>query len=141
MYVDADKRGTLVTVDGDSRVTKVGRFIRKFRLDEISQLLDVLDGNMTFVGVRPEVPKYVEAYTPEMRATLLLPAGVTSLASIRYKDEARLLSEAENADEQYINVILPEKMKYNLEGIQKFSFFGDIGLCIKTVFAVLKREE
>ena len=140
MCADADRRGTLVTVDGDSRITRVGKFIRKFRLDEISQLLDVLDGNMTFVGVRPEVPKYVEHYTPEMRATLLLPAGVTNLACIRYKDEARLLSEAENADEQYINVILPEKMKYNLAGIKNFHFFGDIKLCIMTVLAVLKRD-
>lgn len=140
MCADADRRGTLVTVDGDSRITRVGKFIRKFRLDEISQLLDVLDGNMTFVGVRPEVPKYVKHYTPEMRATLLLPAGVTNLACIRYKDEARLLSEAENADEQYINVILPEKMRYNLDGIKNFHFFGDIKLCLMTVLAVLKRD-
>lgn len=139
MVQDAD-RGAQVTVSGDARITRVGKFVRKCRLDEISQLIDVLRGTMTFVGTRPESVRYVEAYTPEMMATLLLPAGVTSLASIYFKDEAELLDSAENADEVYVNTILPEKMYYNLKAIEKFSFFGDIKLMFMTVFAVLGKE-
>ena len=139
MVQDADK-GSQVTVNNDDRITKVGRFIRKYRLDEISQLIDVLRGNMTFVGVRPESPKYVAQYTPEMLATLLLPAGVTSLASIYYKDEATLLDGVEDTDKVYVEQILPDKMYYNLQGIQKFSFFGDIRIMFMTVFAVLGKE-
>ena len=140
MVQNADKIGACVTIKGDSRITKVGRFIRKTRLDEICQLLDVLRGTMTFVGTRPEAVKYVEAYTPEMLATLLLPAGVTSDASIYYKSEAELLEKAEDADKIYIEEILPTKMYYNLKSIEKFSFFGDIGIMFKTVFAVLGKE-
>ena len=140
MVTDADKKGSLVTVDNDARITKVGRFIRKTRLDEISQLIDVLSGNMTFVGTRPEVLKYVERYTPEMNATLLLPAGVTSEASIYFKDEAELLKNAENADEVYINEVVPIKMYYNLKSIKNFGFFKDIGVMIKTVLAVLGKK-
>lgn len=143
MTQNADK-GSLVTVDNDSRVTRVGKFIRKFRLDELCQLIDVLRGTMTFVGTRPEVSKYVEKYTDEMKATLLLPAGVTSIASIKYKDEARLLSGAEDADKVYIEKILPEKMKYNLEEIKNYGFFRDIKTMFQTVFAVFgsdKEEE
>jgi len=136
----ADKKGTLVTVSGDSRVTKVGKFIRKCRLDEVSQLIDVLQGNMSFVGTRPEVPKYVAAYTPEMMATLLLPAGITSEASIRYKDEDRLLDAAEDVDRVYIEEVLPAKMKWNLESIERFKFFREILTMIRTVFAVLGKD-
>lgn len=139
MVNNADKLGSEVTVNNDLRVTKVGKFIRKFRLDEISQLIDVLIGNMTFVGTRPEVPKYVEKYTPEMMATLLLPAGITSEASISYKDEAELLNNAENAEEVYVNEVLPAKMKYNLHSLYKQSFFRDLATMFKTVGAVLKR--
>ena len=137
MVQDADKRGTLVTVSGDSRVTRVGKFIRKCRLDELCQLIDVFRGTMTFVGTRPEVPKYVAAYTPEMMATLLLPAGVTSLASILYKDEADLLDAADDVDAVYIRDVLPGKMKYNLEEMKNFSFLSDINTMFRTVFAVL----
>ena len=140
MVSDADKRGTLVTVSGDSRITRVGKFIRKCRLDELCQLIDVFRGTMTFVGTRPEVPKYVDAYTPEMLATLLLPAGVTSRASILYKDEAELLDQAADVDAVYIHEVLPGKMKYNLDAIKKFSFFGDIKVMFMTVFAVLGKE-
>lgn len=140
MIKDADKKGTLVTVSGDSRITKVGSFIRKCRLDEICQLIDVFRGTMTFVGTRPEVPKYTEQYTDEMIATLLLPAGVTSLASIYYKDEAELLDAAEDADKVYIEKILPEKMYYNLKGIKQFSFWGDIKIMFMTALAVLGKE-
>ena len=139
MVVDADK-GSLVTVDNDSRITKVGKFIRKCRLDEICQLIDVFRGTMTFVGTRPEVPKYVSRYTPEMTATLLLPAGVTSLASIYYKDEAELLNSAEDTDKVYIEKILPAKMYYNLKAIEEFGFWRDIKTMFMTVFAVLGKE-
>lgn len=140
MVSDADKKGSLVTVGGDSRITRVGKLIRKCRLDEISQLLNVLNGTMTFVGTRPEVPKYVAAYTPEMMATLLLPAGITSEASIRYKDEDRLLEGAEDVDKVYVEEVLPGKMRYNLESVKRFSFFGDIRTMFRTVFAVLGKE-
>lgn len=140
MVSNADKIGTQVTVGNDSRITRVGKLIRKCRLDELSQLIDVFRGTMTFVGTRPEVPKYVVAYTPEMMATLLLPAGVTSLASIMYKDEDALLEDAENVDETYVDAVLPEKMRYNLEAIERFSFLGDIKVMLMTVLAMLGKE-
>ena len=140
MVSNADKIGAQVTVGNDSRITRVGKLIRKCRLDEVSQLIDILRGTMTFVGTRPEVPKYVAAYTPEMMATLLLPAGVTSLASIMYKDEDQLLSGAEDVDQVYIEKVLPGKMRYNLEAIESFSFWGDIKLMFMTVFAVLGKD-
>lgn len=139
MIQDADK-GSQVTVNGDSRVTRVGRIVRGCRLDEIGQLLDVWRGTMTFVSTRAETPKYTEQYTPEMMATLLLPAGVTSLASILYKDEAKLLDAAEDTDRVYIEKILPAKMYYNLKSIENFSFWGDIRIMFMTVFAVCGKE-
>ena len=140
MVSNADKIGTQVTVGNDSRITRVGSLIRKCRLDEVSQLIDIFRGAMTFVGTRPEVPKYVAAYTPEMMATLLLPAGVTSLASIMYKDEDKLLSGAEDVDKAYIEEVLPGKMRYNLKAIETFTFWGDIKVMFMTVFAVLGKE-
>ena len=140
MVQNADKKGALVTVGADSRITRVGKLIRKCRLDEICQLIDVLRGTMTFVGTRPEVPKYVDSYTPEMMATLLLPAGVTSMASILYKDEDRLLENAVDVDRTYIEQVLPGKMGYNLREIKNFSFFGDIKVMFMTVFAVLGKD-
>lgn len=140
MVDNADKIGSQVTVGGDSRITRVGKVIRECRLDEIGQLLNILGGSMTFVGTRPEVPKYVEKYTPEMWATLLLPAGVTSEASIRYKDEAALLDVAEDVDATYIQDVLPGKMKYNLRSIQEYSFFKDIKTMFQTVFAVVEKN-
>lgn len=137
MVVDAEKLGAQVTTKGDSRVTKVGRFLRKCRLDELPQLVNILKGDMSFVGTRPEVPRYVAAYSEVMWATLLLPAGVTSTASIEYKDEDRLLSNAEDADKTYIDAILPEKMRYNLQYLLDYSFWKDIKIMIKTVLAVL----
>ena len=139
MVQGADK-GSQVTVENDVRVTRVGKLIRKGRLDEISQLIDVLRGKMTFVGTRPEVPKYTRQYTPEMMATLLLPAGITSLASIYYKDEAELLDSAEDADKVYVEKVLPVKMYYNLKAIETFSFWGDIKIMFMTFFAVLGKE-
>ena len=140
MVTNADKIGTQVTVGNDSRITRVGKLIRKCRLDEVSQLIDIFRGTMTFVGTRPEVPRYVAAYTPEMMATLLLPAGVTSFASIMYKDEDMLLKDAENVDQTYTKVILPEKMRYNLKEIKQFSFWKDISIMVMTVFAVFGKE-
>lgn len=132
----ADEKGSLVTAGDDSRITRAGRLIRDKRLDELPQLIDVLQGNMTFVGVRPEVPKYVKAYTPEMRATLLLPAGITSLASIYYKDEGKLLDNAEDPERIYIEEILPKKMGWNLRGIEGVGFWNDIGVMLMTFFSV-----
>lgn len=140
MVDNADKMGTHVTVQGDSRITRVGGFIRKCRLDEVSQLIDVLRGTMTFVGTRPEAVCYVEHYTPEMMATLLLPAGVTSEASILYKNESELLNGAEDTDRTYIEKVLPEKMRYNLHSIENFGFFGDIAIMLKTVLAVMGKD-
>ena len=139
MVEGADK-GSQVTVSGDSRITRVGKFVRKCKLDEICQLIDVFRGTMTFVGTRPEVPKYTEQYTPEMMATLLLPAGVTSLASIYYKDEAKQLDAARATDKGYVDEVLPVKMYYNLKAIEEFSFWGDIKVMFMTVFAVLGKE-
>ena len=140
MVSNADKVGAQVTVSGDSRVTRVGRIIRNCRLDELGQLIDVLRGTMTFVGTRPEVPKYVAEYTPEMMATLLLPAGITSLTSIMYKDESVLLDGASDVDKIYIESVLPGKMYYNLKSVMDFSFWGDIKLMFMTVFAILGKE-
>lgn len=138
MVNNADKMGTQVTTKGDARVTKAGKALRGCRLDELPQLLNILAGDMTFVGTRPEVEKYVRHYTDEMKATLLLPAGVTSLASIEYKDEEKLLESAQDADQVYVEKILPEKMKYNLQAIEHFSFWQDIKTMIATVVAVVK---
>lgn len=140
MVSNADKIGAQVTVGNDSRITRVGRVIRNCRLDEIGQLINVLAGDMTFVGTRPEVPKYVAAYTPEMMATLLLPAGITSEASILYKDEAELLDRAEDVDDVYIRQVLPGKMRYNLYAIRHFSFLFEIRTMFRTVFAVLGKQ-
>lgn len=137
MVTDADK-GSLLTVGGDSRITKTGKFIRKYKFDEFSQLIDVFRGTMTFVGTRPEVPKYVEKYTPEMMATLLLPAGITSEASVYYKNENELLDAAEDVEKTYLEVVLPDKMKYNLAAIRSFSFLDDIKVMILTALAVFK---
>lgn len=138
MVANADKIGTQVTVSNDNRITRIGSVIRKYRIDEIPQLFNILVGDMSLVGTRPESVHYVKHYTPEMMATLLLPAGVTSEASILYKDEAELLEKAEDVDMVYISQILPQKMKYNLESINEFSFLRDLIVMIKTVFAVIK---
>lgn len=140
MVSNADKIGTAVTVGHDSRITKVGAKLRDCRLDELPQIFDILSGNMSLVGTRPEAVKYVEMYKPEYLATLLLPAGVTSEASIRYKDEAKLLDAAMDVDKTYVEEILPKKMKYNLESIRKFSFFRDLVTLFRTAFAMLGKE-
>jgi lipopolysaccharide/colanic/teichoic acid biosynthesis glycosyltransferase len=136
MTVGADKAGALVTSANDARVTNVGAKLRKFRLDELPQIFHVLSGKMSFVRTRAEVVRFVERYEPEMMATLLMPAGITSLASIRYKDEDEIIgsiSDPNDVDRVYIEQILPEKMKYNLEYLSDFSFFGDVKLMFSTV--------
>ena len=139
MVSDADKLGSAVTVRGDSRITRVGGKLRKLRLDELPQLFDVISGSMSFVGTRPEAVKYVGRYLPEWRATLLLPAGITSEASIRFKDEDNLLDGAEDVDRVYVERVLPEKMKYNLDSIRRFGFFRELGVMLRTVAAVLRK--
>lgn len=140
MVSNADKIGAAVTVGNDSRITKVGAKLRGCRLDELPQVFDLISGNMSFVGTRPEAVKYVEKYKPEYMATLLLPAGITSEASIRYKDEAELLDAADDVDRVYVEDVLPGKMKHNLESLKSFSFFGEIATMFRTVFAVLGKE-
>lgn len=137
MVVNADKIGTLVTTNKDPRVTSVGHMLRKYRLDELPQVFNVLKGDMSIVGTRPEVRKYVERYEPEMYATLLMPAGITSLASIKFKNEERLLETSRNVDDDYINVVLPKKMRYNLLYLKNFGFRNDLYLMLKTVKEVV----
>lgn len=140
MVNNADKIGTAVTVGNDSRITKVGAKLRGCRLDELPQVLDLISGNMSFVGTRPEAVKYVEMYNEEYMATLLLPAGITSEASIRYKDEAELLDRADDVDKVYVKEVLPGKMKYNLESIEDFSVIGEIKTMFRTFFAILGKD-
>ena len=142
MVKDADKMGAAVTQQNDPRISKVGRKLRKVRLDELPQLINVLIGDMWFVGVRPEVAKYVNRYTDEMYATLLLPAGITSPASIEYKDEDEVIEKYKGSgrsiDDIYVEEILPDKMKYNLKYIKEFSVINDIKIMIRTALAVIK---
>ena len=140
MVVNADRIGTAVTVGEDPRITKVGKKLRSLRLDELPQVFDVIKGDMSFVGTRPEAVKYVEKYKPEYNATLLMPAGITSEASIRYKDEAKLLDAASDVDKVYIEQVLPAKMKWNLNSIERFSFLREILTMFRTVFAVLGKD-
>ena len=140
MVSNAERIGSTVTVSNDSRITRVGSKLRRLRLDELPQVFDVLEGNMSFVGTRPEAVKYVEQYRPEYYATLLLPAGITSEASIRYKDEDRLLNAADDVDRVYVEQVLPEKMKWNLESIRRFRFLRDILTMFRTVAAVLGKD-
>jgi lipopolysaccharide/colanic/teichoic acid biosynthesis glycosyltransferase len=141
MVNNADKIGSQVTMKNDTRVTKVGKKLRKLRLDEIPQLFNIILGDMSFVGTRPEVEKYVKKYTEKMLATLLLPAGVTSEASIKYKDEEKILTVTENVDKSYVENILPTKMSINLRSIEEFSFWGEMLTLVRTVLVVIRREE
>lgn len=138
MVQNAEQIGAQVTSKCDMRVTTVGKALRKCRLDELPQLINILEGTMSFVGTRPEVPKYVASYTDEMKATLLLPAGVTSIASIQYKDEDTLLDAADDVDKCYIQNVLPAKMEWNLRSIVEFSFFRELKVMVETVLAVIR---
>lgn len=139
MVNNASKLGTAVTVQGDSRITRTGKMLRKLRLDEFPQLFNILSGDMTLVGTRPEVVKYVNRYTSQMMATLLLPAGLTSATSIAYKDEDKLLADAKDADETYVNEVLPAKMKYNLDSLKKTGLLYDMSVLWNTFVSVLKK--
>lgn len=140
MVNNADKIGSAVTVENDCRITKVGSRLRRLRLDELPQVFDVISGDMSFVGTRPEAVKYVEQYKPEYNATLLMPAGITSEASIRYKDEDKMLSSVTDIDRIYVEKVLPEKMKWNLEGVKGYRFSRDILTMFRTVAAVLDKN-
>lgn len=140
MVENADQLGAAVTSGDDERVTAVGSKLRHLRLDELPQLFDVLQGNMSFVGTRPEAVEYVEQYAPEYYATLLMPAGITSEASIRYKDEEKLLSASEDVNDTYLKQILPKKMEWNLESIKQFSSWKDLMTMFRTVSAVLGKD-
>lgn len=138
MIDNADQIGSQVTTENDIRITKIGRILRKYRLDEVPQVFNILLGEMTLVGTRPEVPKYVSKYSKEMWATLLLPAGVTSYASIAYKDEEKLLKNVDTVDKVYLEKVLPEKMQYNLKAIKEFGIVRDFMIMIKTIIAVVR---
>lgn len=140
MVSNADQIGTAVTVGNDSRITRVGSKLRGYRLDELPQLLDVLAGTMSFVGTRPEAVKYVERYKPEYNATLLMPAGITSECSIRYKNEDKLLDAADDVDKVYMEEVLPDKMKWNLQSVKHFGFVQDLKTMFRTVAAVFGKE-
>lgn len=140
MVNNADKIGSAVTVENDCRITKVGSRLRRLRLDELPQVFDVISGDMSFVGTRPEAVKYVEQYKPEYNATLLMPAGITSEASIRYKDEDKMLNSVTDVDRIYVEKVLPEKMKWNLEGVKGYRFSRDILTMFRTVAAVLDKN-
>ena len=137
MVVDAEKLGRQITVGADNRITKVGAFLRKYKLDELPQLFNVFKGDMSLVGPRPEVPRYVNMYTEEQRRVLEVKPGITDLASLKYKDENELLGKAENPDECYINTIMPDKLALNLEYINKSNIFYDIYIIITTIIKCL----
>ncbi len=136
MYVNDNSKNAQVTAGSDSRITKAGKFLRKLRLDELPQVFNVLTGDMSFVGTRPEVQRYVDKYSPEMYATLLMPAGITSMTSIKYRNEEEILEKADDVEKAYIEEILPQKMKYNIEYIEKFNIFYDMYVMFLTVIKV-----
>lgn len=140
MVSDAEKIGATVTVGEDPRITKMGARLRHYRLDELPQVFDVIEGNMSFVGTRPEVVKYVDRYKPEYYATLLMPAGITSEASIRFMDEDKMLNTADDVDKVYTEKVLPAKMKWNLESIEYFQFWKEILTIFRTVAVVLGKD-
>lgn len=135
MIVNADS-GFQITQYNDSRITKIGKILRRYKLDELPQFYNVLTGSLTLCGTRPENPKFVNQYSNEMLATLLLPAGITSLTSIKFTNEALLIQDVNNFDEAYINYILPEKMKYNLQELEQLSFLQDIKILIATFLSL-----
>ena len=137
MVVDADKKGLSITVGRDSRITRVGAFLRKTKLDELAQLLNVLCGQMSFVGPRPEVPRYVELYTPYQRQVLLVRPGITDYASIAYRNENDLLAGAKDPERMYIETVMPDKIELNMKYLKEISPLTDIRLILKTVLAVI----
>jgi len=138
MVVDADKKGLQITVGRDNRITRVGAFLRKTKLDELAQLLNVFTGEMSFVGPRPEVPKYVNMYTPYQRQVLLVRPGITDYASIAYRNENDMLEGAEDPERMYIDVIMPDKIELNMKYLREISPLADIRLILSTIIAVIK---
>lgn len=138
MVVDADKKGLAITVGNDRRITRVGAFLRKTKLDELAQLINVLCGQMSFVGPRPEVPRYVELYTPYQRQVLLVRPGITDYASIAYRNENDLLDAAQDPERMYIEQIMPAKIELNMKYLREISPAADIRLILKTVEAVVR---
>ena len=140
MRVGADK-GSLVTIGGrDPRVTKSGYWIRKFKLDELPQLINVFIGDMSLVGPRPEVRHYVDYWTPEQMHVLDVRPGITDPASIKFRNENELMEKAEDPEKYYIEVIMQEKIKLYLEYVEKHSFFYDLGLIFKTFWVIVKER-
>ncbi|MBR5132354.1 MAG: sugar transferase [Alistipes sp.] len=139
MRVGSDKKGLITVGNRDPRITKSGYFIRKYKLDEFPQLINVLIGDMSLVGPRPEVRKYVDLYTKEQMHVLDVKPGITDLASIRYRNENEILEKAENPDEYYINVVMQDKLKINLEYVSNHSFWYDIALIFKTFWAIVSK--
>lgn len=137
MVPDAQALGGAVTVENDPRVTRVGYWLRRFRLDEFPQFFNILKGDMTFVGTRPEVPEFVDAYDDEMRATLLLPAGSVSTASVAYKKESDLLQDVSDPHQFYIEEILPEKMALNLSDLRQFSLAHELKILLQSLASVI----
>ena len=138
MVVDAEEKGMQITVDGDSRITKPGNFLRRSKIDELPQLINVLIGDMSFVGPRPEVPKYVAMYDENQRSILKIRPGITDIASIEYRDENSILAQSKNPEEAYINEIMPRKIELNFKYIENMSVIYDIKLIIETIFKVIK---
>ena len=137
MVVDAEKKGLSITVGRDSRITRVGAFLRKTKLDELAQLLNVLAGQMSFVGPRPEVPRYVELYTPYQRQVLLVRPGITDYASIAYRNENELLAGADDPEKMYIETVMPDKIELNMKYLREISPLADIRLILRTIIAVI----
>lgn len=140
MVEDAEKLGKQLTVGEDPRITKTGRVLRKTKLDELPQLFNVLKGEMSFVGPRPEVPRYVDLYTDEQKDVLKLTPGITDLASIRYRDENELLAKSDDPEKTYIEEIMPEKIRINLEYAKNANVLTDLGVIFKTLFRVFIRR-
>jgi lipopolysaccharide/colanic/teichoic acid biosynthesis glycosyltransferase len=134
-------RGLQITVGQDARITRVGTVLRRTKLDELAQLFDVLEGTMSLVGPRPEVPRYVEHYPAEVREIVLsVRPGITDLASIEYRDESALLARATDPEREYIEVILPAKLRYAVEYVQRQSLGYDLILILRTIAALLHRR-
>ncbi|MBS6025346.1 MAG: sugar transferase [Paeniclostridium sordellii] len=138
MVTDAEKLGKQITIGNDTRITKVGTFIRKCKLDELPQLINVLNGDMSLVGPRPEVPKYVELYDDYQEQILLVQPGITDYASIEFRNESEILGESENPESKYINDIMPYKIELNIKYIKNISLYEDLKLITRTIKAIAK---
>ena len=137
MHTGSDKKGLLTVGAKDSRITRTGYILRKYKLDELPQLINVLTGDMSFVGPRPEVRKYVDMYTPEQLKVLDVKPGITDYASIKFRNESELLSKAADPEDYYIKVVMPEKLSYNKEYIENNSFWLDIKLIFMTLYKIV----